>query len=922
PPPPLAAQRDTLSAPLGDTDTAVVRGRLPNGVAYYVRRNAEPPERAELRLVIDAGSLVEDDDQRGLAHFVEHMAFNGTRRFAKQEIVDYLESIGMRFGPDINAYTSFDETVYQLSLPTDTPGVLEKGLDILEDWATGITFDTAEVRKERGVVVEEWRLGRGAGARVRDRQFPVLFGGSRYAGRLPIGDVETLRTFDPAALVRFYRDWYRPDLMAVVAVGDFDVRRVEAMIRERFGRIPAAANPRPRPKFDVPAHEGTRYSIATDPELPSSVVSIVRKVPARTLRTGADYRASIVESLYGGMLDDRLGEITQRPDAPFVNVSSYRGSLLRPVDAYFLAAQVPEGGAERGLGALLTEAERAARHGFTAPELERERADLLRAWEQIYAERGKTPSGQYAGQYTGHFLSGGPLIDIETEYALNRALIPTVTIAEIDAVAREALGRSNRAVLVSGPAATAAPTPERLAAVADSAARAEVAAYTEETSEAPLLARAPAPGRVVSTRTVDEVGVTEWTLSNGIRVLLKPTDYREDEVVLVGRSPGGLSLVPDSLYLDAQVADAAAQVGGLGELSVVDLTRRLAGKAAGAGAGVDELGESVGGYASPRDLETLFQIVYLRMTAPRRDSVAWRAYLERARETLRNRSLSPEGALGDTLHAVLTQGHPRARRLTSASFDSVSLDRALAIYRERFADAGDFTFYLVGRFSPDSIRPLVETYLGGLPSTGRRETWRDVGVRGPRGIVRKTVRRGLEPQARTALVFEGPVEFDRRTVSLLRTLADALEIRLREQLREELGGTYGVSVSGNAGRDPRPEYQFSVDFGADPARLDELSRVVFAQIDSLKNQGPTERDLQKVREAQRRSRETDLRDNQYWTSALVSYDRYGWDFRLIDDDPMSMTFTPADVREAARRFLDTSNYVQVSLVPEGPPAGS
>ncbi|HEX8690971.1 MAG TPA: insulinase family protein [Longimicrobium sp.] len=899
----------------------MVVGKLANGLTYYVRRNAEPPARAELRLVVNAGSLLEDEDQRGLAHFVEHMAFNGTRRFAKHELVDYLESVGMRFGPDVNAYTSFDETVYMLSLPTDSGGVLEKGLDILEDWAAGITFDTAEARKERGVVIEEWRLGRGAGARIRDKQFPVLFAGSRYAERLPIGDVETLGSFDLEALTRFYRDWYRPDLMAVVAVGDFDPKRVEAMIRERFGRIPARANPRPRPAFPVPGHAEPRFSVATDPEEQSTSVSVVRMVPSRVRATRSAYRQSIVESLYAGMLDDRLNEITQRPGAPLVGVSSFRGSLVRPVDAYYLSAQVPEGGAQRGLAALLAEAERAARHGFTPPELEREKADLLRSWEQMYAERRKTPSAAFAGQYAGHYLYGGPLLDVATEYELHRALLPGIALAEVDSVARTALARSGRTVLVSGPASAPAPSEAALAALADSVASAPVEAYAEAVSDAPLLARKPAPGRVVEERKVPEIGVTEWRLANGVRVVLKPTDFKEDEIILAGRSPGGESLLPDSAHLSAATASAAAQVGGVGELSIVDLQKRLAGKTAVAGVYVDDLGEGISGYAGPRDAELMLQLVHLYFTAPRRDSAAWEAYRDRARTMLANRGASPEAAFFDTLSAVLTQNHPRARPLSPASFDSISLDRSLAVYRERFADAGDFTFYLVGAFDPDSLKPLVETYLGGLPSQGRKETWRDLGIRAPAGVVTRTVRRGVEPKARTQIVFHGPVEFDRRTVVLLRTLGEALEIRLRERLREDLGGTYGVSVAGSAERDPRPGYRFVVEFGSAPERLDELVRVVWAEIDSVKARGVPDKDLQKVREAQRRSREVDLRENQYWLGALMTYDRYGWDPRQIPATPLSASFTSADLQAAARRFLDPGRYVQVSLVPEtAPPA--
>jgi hypothetical protein len=460
--------------------------------------------------------------------------------------------------------------------------------------------------------------------------------------------------------------------MSVVAVGDFDPRRVEAMIRQRFGRIPARAGAPPRPLHGVPGHADTRFSVVTDREATGSSVDLVRTVPARLRRTRAAYGEGIVEMLYGSMLDQRLADLTQRPDAPFLNVSSFRGSLVRGLDAYYLSASVPDGRAAAGIAALV-----------------------------------------------------------------------------------------------------------------DSVSRVPLAAHADTTSSAPLLDRRPAPGRIVSTRAIPEIGVTEWRLSNGVRVVMKPTDFRRDEIILAGRSPGGTSLVPDARLRDAQAAAAAVSVGGIGRLSVIDLQRRLAGKAASVGTSVDDREETVSGYASPRDAETMFQLVYLYFTQPRRDSAAWQAYLQRGRTLLRDRGASPEGAYGDSLTAILTQHHPRARHFTAATFDSLSLDRALALYRERFADAGDFTFYLVGAFDPDSVRPLVEEYLGGLPSSGRKETFRDVGVRAPGGVVRAEVRRGVEPKSRTALVFSGPVQFDRRTVSVLRTLGDVLEIRLRERLREQ-----------------------------------------------------------------------------------------------------------------------------------------
>lgn len=901
------------------SDTTVRVGKLTNGLTYYVRPNREPNARAELRLVVNAGSVQERDDELGYAHFVEHMAFNGTRRFFQHNIVDFLERTGMRFGPDVNAYTSFDETVYMLTLPTDSARFLETGLDILEDWATGITFDTTEVRQEKGVIVEEWRLGRGAGQRLQDRHLGALFGRSRYGSRLPIGTPQSIQAARAEDLRAFYRRWYRPELMAVVAVGDFDPVKAEAMIVERFGRIPPADTAAPR-RFSYPVipTPGTRYSIAADPEATSSTVTVVHTAPARARRTVREYRRSIVDMLYGGVLSDRLNEVTQSPGAPFLDVSSVSGSLVRTLDAYFLTARAPEGGTERALAALLTEAERAARFGFTPAELAREKAELLRSWEQIQREQGMTTSAQFAGQYVGHFLYGGPILTVETEYRLQRALLPEIRSAEVSARARAWLGGRSRSILVSIPERTGAVGPDsaRLAAVTDSVARVRLTPYTETLSTAPLLPNPPVAGRVVAERRHEAVGVTEWTLSNGVRVLMKPTEFRQEEIALAGRSPGGASLLEDPDYLHGATAAAAAQVGGVGSFTVVELGKRLAGKTASVGVEIGELTESVSGYAAPRDVETMFQLVYLYFTAPRRDSVAWEAYRERAREAFRDRALSPEAVFADSLRDAITQGNPRARPLTAAAVDSLDLDRALAVYRDRFADAGDFTFYMVGAFNPDSVRPLVERYLGGLPAAGRRESPRDRGVRTPAGVVRKTVRRGVEPQARTQVVFSGPVVWERRSVALLRTLADALQIRLRERLREQLGGTYGVGVAASAQRDPRPEYRFVVDFSAAPDRLDELSRALFAELESVKRGGITEEDLAKVREQQRRERETQLRENDFWMNQLVQYDHYGWDLAGIIAPPLSQAFTPTDLRDAARTYLNTGRYVQVSLFPE------
>ncbi|MGH7506280.1 MAG: insulinase family protein, partial [Longimicrobiales bacterium] len=631
-------------------DPAVTVGELENGLRYYVRANGRPEKRAELMLVVNAGSVLEEEDQRGLAHFVEHMAFNGTANFPKQALVDYLESIGMRFGADLNAYTSFDETVYMLTVPTDTGTALERGIQILEDWAHAQVFDREEIEKERGVVIEEWRLGQGAAARMRDELFPVLFHGSRYAERLPIGDTAVLSSFAPESLERFYRDWYRPGLMAVIAVGDFDAGRVASLIEERFSDIPAATDPRERALYPVPDHDETLVSIASDPEATNSIVQVFYKRAHHEERTVGEYRQSLVERLYDGMLNARLAEIAQQPDPPFLGAGASGGAIIRTKDAYILGAGVPDGGIERGLEALLTEAERVARHGFTATELERRKADLLRGYEVAYAERDKSNSATYAQEYSRAYLEGEPIPGIAYEYEIAKRYVPGIELAEVNAHARETMSGS-RVIAVQAPekADVALPAEQALLAIFDAVKAKEIAPYEDVVAVAPLVANPPAPGSVTGETRHDAIGVVEWTLSNGARVFIKPTDFKNDEVLFRGFSPGGSSLAPDSLVIDAMLATLAVQQGGLGAMSLIELNKELAGKATQVTPYIGDMDEGIAGQASPRDLETMLQLAYLYFTSPREDTATFQSIRTRIKASIANRDANPQTAFNDTL---------------------------------------------------------------------------------------------------------------------------------------------------------------------------------------------------------------------------------------------------------------------------------
>jgi zinc protease len=916
---PLPAQQAAAAQQPLPPDPQLTTGQLENGLRYFIRRNERPEQRAELRLVVNAGSVLEDADQRGLAHFVEHMAFNGTRNFRKQELVDYLESIGMRFGPDLNAYTSFDETVYMLQVPTDDPAILARAFDILEDWAWGVTFDPEEIEKERGVVIEEWRGGRGARARMLDRQLPVLFRNSRYAERLPIGDVETLRTFQREALVRFYRDWYRPDLMAVVAVGDFEPGRVEALIRERFARVPVQPDPRPRPVIGVPGHAETLFAIAADPEATNTQVALVFKQEGRDRNSVAAYRQQLVERLYNRMLNARLFELTQKPDAPFIGGGSSQGRFVRSSEFYQLAAIVREGGAARGLEALLIEAERVRRHGFTAAELERHKTEMLRGMERAYAERDRSNSAVFASRYVESFLNGDPTPGIEWEFAMHGELLPGIGLADVNRLAQQWISDGDRVIMVSAPEkeGLAAPSEAELAGAFEAARRAEVLAYTEELSAEPLVASLPPAGRVVARSRTEDLDIHDWRLSNGVRVLLKPTEFKADEIRVHAFRTGGIGLAADDQHISALLAGPAVAVGGLGAFSAIDLRKVTAGKVASVTPWFSELEEGITGSASPQDVETFFELMYLTFTAPRSDPDAFQAFLDMQRTFLENRGASPEGVFSDTLQATLAQYHPRGMPFTAASLDQADLEQALAFYRGRFSDASEFTFVFVGNITPEELEPLALRYLATLPAAGRRHAWQDTGVRPPRGVIRKSVRKGLEPASRVQIVFTGSVPYTAEHRLALTALTEVLRIRLREVLREDLGGTYGVGVSGSSSAEPEPGYTLAIGFGTAPERLEELTGVLFGELERLKAEGPSELDIQKVREAQRRSFETNARQNPFWVSQLAFAVRWDPEYRgLRDFEARVAAIDAAMIRAAAERFLDTGNYVQVSLYPE------
>ena len=917
---PIATVAPALSAPL-PVDPKVRIGVLPNGLRYYIRQNPKPEKRAELRLVVNAGSVLETDQQLGLAHFVEHTAFNGTTHFAKNDLIKYLQSIGVKFGADLNASTGFDETVYILPIPTDTARIVDQAFTILEDWARGQTFDSTEVANERGVVQEEWRLGKGAGDRMLHQWLPIALKGSRYADRLPIGTVNSIMSATPSRLRSFYRSWYRPDLQAVIAVGDFDPAAIEAQIRKHFGGIAKPVNAPKRVLAPVPANKDPLIAIATDKEASGSNVELIFKLPVEKTRTVGDYRRDLMERVYLGMLNNRFEEMSQKPDAPFLGAGASKGSFIgRSTDAFTLAAGVKDGGIDRGLEALLTEAKRVDEFGFLPSEFDRQKQSILRGYERAYAERDKSNSASFVQEYVSNYLTGEAIPGIEYEYKLAQQLIPTITLDDVNKLASRWITDDNRIILAESPDKPGVTVPARagLLAVFERAGKTKVTAYTENLSAGALVDQLRPPGKVVQSRSISAAGITEWRLSNGARVLVKPTDFKADEVLFSATSLGGTSLASEPDYMSATLASQVVALSGLGSFTAIDLGKKLSGKIASASASIGETSEGLSGRASPKDLETMFQLIYLDFTAPRLDTSAFQAFRNQVSPFLANRGSNPDQVFADTIQWTMAQHNFRARPVSAATFAEVDPHKALAFYKERFADAGAFAFVFVGNVDTVTLKPLVEKYLGSLPATGRRESFRDNGIAPPKGIVEKVVHKGVEPKANTVIAFTGSCEYTPANRLALRALVELFQIKLNETLREQLGGAYSPNAGGGCNRLPRQEYTIQVQFNSSPENVDKLSKSVFALIDTLETIAPAQSDVDKVREQLLRAHEVEVKQNSYWTGNILARDAAGEDLAGLTSayDQMIKAITPVQIQASARKYFDVHNYARFVLLPE------
>lgn len=894
-------------------------GTLSNGIKYYILPNKKPEKRAELRLMVNAGSILEDDNQKGLAHFVEHMAFNGSTHFKKNELVDFLELIGVKFGPELNAYTSFDETVYMLQVPTDKPDLVDKGFLVLEDWAHGLSFDNTEIDKERGVITEEWRLGRGAGMRMLDKQLPVIFKNSKYADRLTIGDVNIIKNFEYETLKKYYKDWYRPDMMAVAAVGDFDKAEIEKLIKQHFENIKPIEKPRVREYSPVPNHKETLFAIASDKEATMSEISLYIKRPTEKVVTIDDYKKSIISSLFSTMINARLNELTLLADPPFVGAAAGKSGFVRTSDAFYLGAGVKDGGIEKGLEAVLREAERARKFGFTATELDRAKKNVLRGMEKALAEKDKMESSNHIDRMVSHFLRGVVMPGVEIQHGLYNKLVPTITLEDVNKMTGELLLTDNRVVTVSVPEKEGVkiPTEESLKAVLDKVQSEKIEAYVDKVKSVPLVKELPKPGTIVSESKNEKLDFTEWKLSNGARIVLKKTDFKNDEILLSSFSQGGLSLVEDNEFLSASMANQIAAESGLGEFDQTELRKALTGKIANVNPFIGRTHEGFNGSCSPADAETMFQLIYLRFTNPRFDSTAFVSLKAKMKAMLENLRNEPRAVFDDTLTCTLNNYNFRTRPLTIDMLDQINLETAAKKFKERINDAGDFTYIFVGNIDIEKMKPLILQYIGGLPGKNLNEKWIDRKYTNPVGIVEKEVRKGIEPKSTVSVIFTGDFTWSRTEEYYLESLMDALNIRLREVIREDKGGTYGVGIRSNINKFPTPRYQLTLGFGCNPDRAEELTKAAFMVLDSMKQFGPSNEILLKVKETQRRTREVNLKRNGFWLGVFNNYfSTQENPEEFLNYSKWNENLKAEDIKATANKYINDKNYIKAILYPE------
>ena len=908
------------------TDSKVLVGKLPNGMTYYLRHNAEPKERASFYIIRDAGALLENDAQNGLAHFLEHMAFNGSKNFPGNSMIATLERHGISFGGNLNAYTSQNETVYNISsVPVTDEAVIDTCLLVLHDWTYYLTLDAKEIDEERGVITEEWRTRNSSTSRMNKKQLATLLKGSQYAVRDVIGDLEVINNFKPKVIRDFYHKWYRTDLQAIAIVGDFDVAKMEEKIKKIFTSIPAVKKPAKRPFFEVPSHEETYYCLATDKEATKSRVELMRVY--RDLEndgdgtlTYQDIKDGLMQSFYNTMISNRISEMIQRGNAPFLSASIGISGMVRGYSAYAMSATAKPNQEKEALEAVIREHERIVQHGFTDSELERAKTNILTSIRSSLKDIDKTTNEQYIRDMQSNFLDKAAMVDFRDYAAAVEKVLPTITAAEVAAQVKKWWKADNRTILVSGPSEGVKHLTEQEAlAVVKATEGQPVEAYKDNVVSGSLISENLKGSKVIATKELPEFSAVEWTLENGAKVIYRKADFEKDNVALTAYSAGGSSLYDDITLLPA-AGNAGQFMGayGLGDYDAIALQKVLTGKRVGTSVSIGGLYENVGGASSPQDFETMMQMIYMRFEKPRFDAKAHEVIISRNRINLKQMENQPQKIMQDSVTLIASNYHPRTLLFNEDYLNKLTIDRIEKVYKDRICDASDFTFFIVGNVEEDVAKAMTEKYIGSIPSLNRQEKWVDRKVRGPQGKVEKVLYFPLQnPKSTVMVLFSKEMKRTVKDAYAVNILASILTNRYTKSIREEQGGTYGVGVSGDSSLEPVNMFNVTMQFDCDPANAAQLKPLLYAEVDKVIKNGITTEELDKVIKNTLKEAEQGKNHNSYWMSVLTTYYQTG----INVNDPKNYedilkAMTPKDIQDFAKRFFKGANVLDLILAPE------
>jgi len=894
-------------------DQNVRRGKLENGLTYYIRHNEKPAQRANFYIAQKVGSILEEESQRGLAHFLEHMAFNGLEHFPKKTMLDYMERNGVKFGENVNAWTSFEQTVYMLNnVPTTNPGLVDSCLLVLHDWSSFISLEDDEIENERGVILEEMRQGLDAQSRIYDKILPEIYPNSPYGVPMPIiGTEEVVAHFDHKHLRDYYHKWYRPDLQGIIIIGDVDVNQIEARLKEMFADIPAPVDPAERVYFPVADNVEPIVSIATDVEETNYNIMVSYKHDITPFEERGDiayWVNSFVEDLVSTMYNNRLEELTQKANPPFIFGYGYYGTFFisDTKDAWTtLAYAKDKDGIDEALTALVTESKRMQEYGFTASEFERAKADLMKHIENEYNERDKQETGRYFRPILAHFLTNEPLMGIENEYMLISNILPSLPLEAINMLAKEMIREDNIVITLTAPekADEKLPSKEELLGLFNKAKEVKVEPYVETVSNEPLIATLPPKGGIASKKHDLVFDATVLTMKNGVKVIYKPTTFKDDEIMMNAYSWGGYSVMDQSDPYTLQQINELATLGGVGNFSAIDLPKVLAGKKASVHPEINSFSEGMSGSCSTRDLETMLQLTYLYFTSPRSDDEAFQSYITRTKAMLANLESNPDVAFSDNLIFALFDNHPLRKRMKAEDYDKVDYAKAMKLYADRFKDANNFVFTFVGNIDPDTFEPLVEQYIGSLKTKKVNETW----TTNVPAITDKDVNchytKAMEnPKVTCYMVYNGDMQYTRKNQLVMQALNDVMDIVYTEKIREDEGGTYGVGVNGNLMNRPKESFMFLIGFNTNKDMYEKLMGIAVAELHNVANDGPRPEDLKKVKEFLVKKHAEDLENNRYWMNCITTQERDGYN-PMADYDKIIESITGDDVANMAKAVL-------------------